>query len=286
MDFGKKYVLIFLLLIGLGLILYQSWRIIHSPEAHLHPALAQPARVRVDCPLNDCPEGIGIIILGGNQATEGLDACTATLIDHEHILTASHCVVRAALKSFFFYRRGSQTEFRQVMTVAFRATSPKPLDGVFFVYDYVILTLSHPIENIQLHPVSRAIRARLQRMVTVTTVENPRPWTFSLVKHFCQVIPESDKLMATIPEGQTLVAVGDCSIQKGDSGAPLFLEGKPEVQAVLNALVDTNSINSQTFQEMAAANPIFAKIKEPFTIANRLYCADIPGLLSPARPCP
>jgi V8-like Glu-specific endopeptidase len=276
----RRYLIALLLLCVLA-ILIKSWLTTFGPDRNLNPINAQPGLVHLDCPLHDCMPGVGLIMIQGKDLNL-YGECVATLIDDNHIITASHCLDSDDPKGFFFFQWQDKTEFRQLKSVV--AHAERAPSGRIYNIDWAILELSRPIEGIEPHPIARHPPEKLDRVFFITKTRNLNLVGFSLAKTACKTYEHQTIFKNHELNERMLLAVGGCALQMGDSGAPAFVEGNGEIQALLSGYADVDSENFKNYilQNGPESAP---NIKGSFGMVNRLYCMNIAGQPAPKTLC-
>jgi hypothetical protein len=199
----------------------------------------RPTDISLSCSLNDCPEGVGLLVFAGPQSENSVSliVCTAFLIAPDQIMTAGHCDQSARLQGFFITRTDlAKPAVRDVSGLLYkqftRSANPKSISGRL---DVAVFQLLHAITNIT--PYKMASGPPHEYTNLVGYVVNPGPaehtFTMSIGKLACVVHRNERIFPYNLSELPDMLTVFDCEARPANSGSPMFAEDLSVVEGVI-----------------------------------------------------
>lgn len=248
------------------------------------PLSWKPEQMSVSCPSGDCPEGTGLLIFvkRGRSDFESVH-CTGTLIAGNQVLTNSHCdfVHEPGFQGYFFTQNGSQTAFAPVTGDLFRVKGKT--SGL--ERDLAILTLGRPLPG-KPRTIARKIPAQMETL-TGFVANHSYGTHYTLDRRDCKTIAQMPLYGGGVKDENTGLALFDCNIKKGNSGAAMFLPGHfDEIQVVVNTVwkFETGKEDTSLLYSFFLDLPNY--FRSGYAMGERVHCQSIKGWNEPETSCP
>ena len=227
---------------------------------------------RVSCVGADCTPSVGVLV---RRKLIFVSACTASVVDSKHILTARHCVYGDESGEFrggdlgaeyaFVWRQenGANQRVKASRVVAFSSES---LVKTVANRDYAVLELERDIDS---PPVSLSFHGVDEQSVTVRGMQiNILTAEAVLSSRSCRSVMRSLFLPQYQNSQNPVILLSDCKTRGGWSGAPVY-NRNGEVIAVVSAKQD--AVRSQ---ELSAALSRRSTPNKYFALATNMACVD------------
>ena len=263
----------------------------HSGMHTAEVATWSPDLVELQCPSNDCPEGVGAVVFA-QKIREGyrLQRCTATLIAHDKILTNSHCgkSIQSDFAYFFMVKNGRTHRF-PLSTKIFEREEGMGIEAGMAA-DIALFVVKNIPEHVHPRSIARMIPEDLSQLIAFKINERgPAKFEkFILEKDICRTIPRQAIFSGGNQEKNIGLALFGCVIVKGNSGTPLFTpENFDEIQVVINTSYPFQAQSGITvfgrLDSIFDVRPTY--LNENFAMGNRVHCMDFPDLRAPETLC-
>jgi hypothetical protein len=247
------------------------------------PLTWKPADVQLTCPSGECPDGAGMLIFVQKQKYDmRVVHCSGTLVSDTSVLSNSHCdfVHEKGYQGYFFLPTAQGTAFAPVSGDSFRVKGKiSGLDR-----DLAILTLGRPLA-VEPRKIARKIPAKMDSLVGF--VANRRAKNrYSLDKEVCKTIPKMALYGGGVSDRNTGLALLDCDIKRGNSGAAMFLPDRlDEIQVVVNTIWKfVRDGDDRVFvQSLFFDLPNY--FKTGYAMGERVHCQHVKGWSEPETNC-
>lgn len=247
------------------------------------PLSWKPQELKLSCPSGECPEGTGLIIFAQRQKRDfKMVHCTGTMVAGNQVLTNSHCdfVHEPGFQGYFFTMRGNETVFSPVTGDTFRVKGKT--SGL--ERDLAVLTLGHSLPG-QPRRIARKIPAKLETLIGFVAnraFENH----FVLDRRVCKTIPKMPLYGGGVKDENTGLALFDCDIKKGNSGAAMFLSGLlDDIQVVVNTVWKFENGHDDTNLLQAFFFDLPSYFRVGYAMGERVHCQSIKGWNEPETNC-
>jgi hypothetical protein len=222
-----------------------------------------------------------LIFVQRQQHDQRVVHCSGTLVSETSVLSNSHCdfVHDKGYQGYFFVPTAHGTAFAPVSGDSFRVKGKiSGLDR-----DLAILTLggSLPIEP---RKIARKIPAKMDTLVGFVANRQARN-RYSLDKEVCKTIPKMALYGGGVNDQNTGLALFDCNIKKGNSGAAMFLRYQfDEIQVVVNTIWNARDSDDDILvQSLFLDLPSY--FKSGYAMGERVHCQHIKGWSEPETNC-
>lgn len=247
--------------------------------------------VQVQCPSNDCPEGVGVLVFVQDMKWGyRIQRCTGTAISSDRVLTNAHCGKTFAFnRGYFFLQAKSTTQRHELGPRIFEREEGFGLEAGM-ASDLSIYSLTVPIQAINPRHVARKVPNRMETLVAYMANDagEPRFQKFTIDKSICTTVSHQVLFGGGVEEKNVGLALFGCNVTHGNSGSPLFLPGNLEdIQVVVNSSYPLGSPKAapliHRLMSYFTEKPRF--VKENFAMGNRVHCMDLEGLTSAESTC-
>lgn len=244
----------------------------------------KPESVSLNCPSGECPSGTGMLLfLRREKRAMRIVHCTATMISENTILTNDHCDLtkQPATKGYFFTRDGERTVFAQITGEYFKTKGRfSGLDR-----DLAVLQLA---KDMPLQPRKIARKIPVQMNSLVGFVANRQSFGhYSLDKITCNTKDKMAFYGGGVAENHTGLALFDCSVIPGNSGAALFTpDNYNDIQVVVNTVWKFYSGMGEASQVSSLFLEEPEYLRSGYAMGERVHCQEIKGQASPEIKCP
>ena len=248
----------------------------------------QPEQVQLTCPSGDCPAGVGLLTFVRKEtAGLSLERCTASLIDPTHILTSDHCELNGFERAHFIARSPNGTIHRALVAKEFSARGHKSGVG----RDLAIWSLDQPISELTPVNVARRIADNLDRVV-IYKVDPKKEGDFTqfrVVRSECRTQRHVPVLSVGVADRAIGLALRDCDVQRGNSGAPGFAaDDLNAIQVVINSVWRVVPGPGHTVADMLGLwflGPLPEPLRGEFAMGERVHCLPVAGQPAPSVFC-
>lgn len=248
------------------------------------PLSWKPEQTSVSCPTGDCPEGAGLVIFVKRERRSFQTVhCTGTMIAGNQVLTNSHCdlVHEPGFQGYFFTPDGNSTAFAPVTGDIFRVKGKT--SGL--ERDLAILKLGKSLPG-KPRTIARKIPSQMDTL-TGFVANHSHSAHYTLDRRVCKTVPQMPLYGGGVKDENTGLALFDCDIKKGNSGAAMFLPGRlDEVQVVVNTVWKFEPGREDTSLLHSFFLDLPGYFKLGYAMGERVHCQSIKGWNEPEANCP
>lgn len=247
------------------------------------PLKWKPEHMQLSCPSGECPEGTGLVIFVKKQKRDfKMVHCTGTMVASNQVLTNSHCdfVHEPGFQGYFFTNDGKGTVFAPVNGDAFRVKGK--ISGL--ERDLAILNLSRSLSG-RPRKIARKIPRQMETL-TGFVANRASENHYTLDKRECKTIPKMPLYGGGAADENTGIALFECDIKKGNSGAAFFVPGHlDEVQVVVNTVWKFGAGKEDTDMLEAFFLVLPSYFRRGYAMGERVHCQSIKGWHEPEGSC-
>lgn len=240
-----------------------------------------PENVVLTCALPECPQQVGVLIFVTKTDSShlSLKRCTAFLIDADKIMTSGHCDQAETTAGYFITRTDFPgSAIRKVNKLLFKkftanSQDPELLSGR---PDVAVFQLEKPITNIPPLKLASGRPKAFARLIAIVANSVPGASAIKLTigRLDCNAHRNERYFPFDVSEGPDVIRAFDCGGEKGNSGAPMFSENGPEVEAVFEGAEDRAAFASLVLEKSKRA--LFPFEAHTTVEATNVHCLGFP----------
>ncbi len=260
----------------------------NTPKEYLPYNSSGPGRIELKCGETWCPPQVGMLIFFAQEGrSDGLRLarrCTASIIAPNLILSNGHCDRTATSQGYFVTQDGQShrvvgvefKEFTPSKSESRPAQSSKRQELSSGRPDVAVFRLETSVTNIAPLKIAKGSQINFKSLTGYVVNANDAGEGYKVESVQCLIRYHGAAWPFFLEENPDVIFGFDCKTRPGNSGAPMFAPGIPEIQAVYFGYGNSELL-IKALRNTKSDRPLFNYEKHWSMIAANVRCLNLPG---------